>query len=171
MRHPFRFTLLRIWDRLYRDRWLLLAIAALSLMFALLRMSGQSQVPSHEVLPENDNPHLNPACSPRGSKTSVACRCLGMTVKVQSTLAKECWQDAGYPGPPPEIKGVEPPKPPPEVLACMGKIPAHCDIITGFAYDRIAPNKCGTRCHRDRCGCADEGCPAESHGSGEDGSL
>jgi hypothetical protein len=136
---------------------------------------------AQQTAPDNLDPHENQHCSPRGGPTSTPCHCLGMVGDVQRRLAERCW---GPLGPPPHIKGVPLSDPTPEVLACLGAVPDHCDVIAtaepwsrwsipvpawvkertekGFRWPH---NQCSTRCKPEKCGCRDQAC--KSHDESE----
>lgn len=138
----------------------------LSLLFISL-LSAQTPGPKSKepILPRNADPHQNPACSPSGSATSVACSCLGMVNRVQTRAAAECWKDAGVLIPEDPILReaiIRLLRINPLVMECLKKVPDHCEIIgsypTRWGLEMKDKDGCGTSCRPENCKCADSAC-------------
>jgi hypothetical protein len=116
--------------------------------------------------------HDVPHCSLRGGKNSARCGCLGMVSEVQSTRGERCWQQAGFPLPDdPKMRAeiielMRIGAPSPEIMACLEKVPDHCEVVARGAYYWAyrGKNTCRTTCKPERCGCADSAC--KPHGQG-----
>jgi hypothetical protein len=145
----------------------------LTYILALLQAVAPPPPPLEDLPDQHENPH----CSVRGGPQSVRCGCLGMVSEIQRHKAKQCWIQAGFPGPP-DFPGLDSTPPPADVMDCLEAIPDHCTIIshgdpwTGWNVpqppeyqnrikDRRWPqNQCSTACRPERCGCRDSACKA-----------
>ena len=161
-------------------------IVLLSLVFVPVWQSAQtapdeptppnwSQMPPHEI------PHCDiPARAERDPEHVAPCKCPGMVNRVQTVLAEACWVNAGVIIPDdPDVRKMVMAHPSEEILACLGKVPDHCQIVAG-SYPRTPPldrlknygfdktvYRCQTYCKPERCGCADSAC--REHGPGRYG--
>ena len=135
-------------------------------LFVAAQMSAQQE----ETLPDRGW-HQNPHCSPRGSKVSVRCGCLGMVAQVQEAVIKRCW---GMDDPPRNVPEALIPR---EVLECLEREnQQHCQIVARYTSVNESmfgitvkrpDHECKTSCKPENCGCSDEGNQCAKHGETE----
>jgi len=99
----------------------------------------------------NSDPHGTQAeCGPHAKSN---CACPKIVSDIQVEASKKCHEEFLEPK---------------QVLACLGKIPSHCDIMRdGHAmpqYDKYLRDKnkvlkmCSTQCYHKKCKCGDQVC-------------
>lgn len=144
-------------------------------LFATLAIATIATAQQGDILPRNENTHLNPGCSVTGSKTAVKCSCVRMVQQVEQFFSNRCWTDFGWKeaaGPEERqrywTKGqefTEADNPPENVAHCLARVPDHCRVVakTQYAWESegVKLDKrdgCGTACRPELCRCLDGSC-------------
>jgi hypothetical protein len=133
-------------------------LAAVVLILAVAISMGQ-QPPEDPF--KDKRPHEIPHCDlpARAQRTGGApCHCLKMVADIQQEAISECWDETEL-GMPPEGLDLPPQLYPESMKKCLkGKIPNHCEIISGTEHVSYLSNQCRTKCKPERCGCPDHTC-------------
>ncbi len=136
------------------------------------RPQDTSTVPDWSRMEPHKIPHCDiPARAERDPENVAPCKCPGMVNRIQTVMSEACWVNAGVLIPEdPEIRKMVMAYPTEEILACLGSVPDHCNIIAGqypptppldrlkdYGFDKTV-YKCQTYCKPERCGCGDSAC-------------
>lgn len=157
--------------------WFALAVFLFGLPAWQFAQQGPT-VPNWSVM----GPHNIPRCDipPRAAADpgNVApCRCPGMVSNVQSSMAEDCWVNAGVmlPDTDPYLRELLMSTPTEEILECLGNVPDHCAVIANYfpqtpkldvIRDQASKDSyiCMTYCKPERCGCPDSSCARHAPG-------